>query len=97
MLSLLDKHHILNCRNTITQLELSVILKETGKQYNTPYTKVEHIYTPFRTEKYHNKDSYSLVHSLECSKGERAWLLVIYIKQGKTFASLCDSASSPGF
>lgn len=76
LLSLLDKHHILNCRNTITQLDLSVILKKTGKQYNISYTWVQLIRTPFRTEKYHNKDSCSPVHSLECSKGERAWPLL---------------------
>lgn len=97
LLSLLGKPHILYCKNTITQLELSAILKDAGKHYDIPCTRVQDIHTPFRPEEYHNKDSCFPVYSLECSKGERAWPLVIYIKQGDTFACLCDSGSLPGF
>lgn len=46
LFSLLNKHNILNCRNIIMQLELSVTPKESGKQHSIPYTRVQHICTP---------------------------------------------------
>lgn len=37
------------------------------------------------------------MHSLEHSKGKRAWPLLMPIMQGKAFASLYDPNSPPGF